>query len=421
LVAVAACTERIPSGPDDSQLPTAPVTVSLQLAWDEFASNLRVFGGYGRVDDMDTWIVANGYDGVEARTLLTFGTYPRSAELPDSTGEVRTDTLLTFIDAYVVAYFDTAASTPTGLVQMAFGQTQERWDPRTANWANAIDTLGGPIAWSQPGGGAVTPIVVRDFDPTTEDSAQFFFDSTRIREWRTAPDTARAGRIDLVTTGHRLKILSAALRLVATSSINNDTVLVFTVPATSGTFIYDPPAAAPLDGMQVGGAPAWRTVIDVSLPTTLSGPQALCDVVGCPFALGPQHVTYAGLGLRTRTPPTAFQPTDTVALEVRPVLDRATLPKAPLGNPLGALEGTPVPPELFGAQQGTLVDLPITRYVQGFLSGPDPSGRPPPSTLAILAAPEPHTFTVASFFGPGTPNAPVLNLVLTVSPPMEYR
>ena len=76
---------------------------------------------------------------------------------------------------------------------------------------------------------------------------------------------------------------------------------------------HGPPTLAEIDGMRVGGAPAWRTVLDVSLPTTLDGPQALCATVGCPFALGPQHVTYAALQLRTRLSPMAFQPTDTIA------------------------------------------------------------------------------------------------------------
>jgi hypothetical protein len=267
----------------------------------------------------------------------------------------------------------------------------------------------------------VDSISTRDWDRTLGDSAQLFLDSVKIREWRTGTDSTRSARIDLLTAGQRLKILGATLRVVASSALDPDTVLVFTVPTIGDTFIYDPQAAPPLDGMRVGGAPSWRTVLDVSLPTTLVGPPALCAVVGCPFALGPQHVTYAALGLRSRRSPDAFQPTDTVSMEVRPVLDKSTLPKAPLGTSLGAPGGTAVPPEVFGALEGTLVDLPITRYVQGFLSGPDPAGRSPPTTLAILATPEPNTFTFGSFFGPGPTNPPVLNLVLTVSPPMELR
>jgi hypothetical protein len=252
------------------------------------------------------------------------------------------------------------------------------------------------------------------------DSAQFFLDSATIRRWREGSDSVRAGRIDLLSDGHRLELVGATLRVVANSALDQDTVLVFTVPATQATFIYDPPAAAPADGMRVGGSPAWRTFMDVSLPTTLNEPPALCAAVGCPFALGPQHVSYAALRLRTRLSPTAFQPTDTVSMEIRAVLDRATIPKSPLGTSLGAAEGTAVTPDVFAAE-GSVVDLPITRYVQSFLAGPDPAGRAPPTTLAILATPEPSTFTFASFFGPGLTNAPVLNLVLTVSPPMEIR
>jgi hypothetical protein len=421
VVTAGACTETMPTGTDDSQLPGEPVTVSLQLAWDEFASNLQVFGGFGRVDDMESTVVARAYDGLESRTLVRFGAIPRSAQVRDSTGTLRTDSALAFIDAYVVVLVDSAASTNTGAVRLAFGQTQEMWDTRTANWTNAVDTIGGPVPWSSPGGGMVTPLATWDFDPSAGDSAQFFFDSATIAQWREGGDSVRAGRIDLLTDGHRLKLVGAALRVIATSPLDQDTVIIFDVPATQATFIYDPPATAPVDGLRVGGSPAWRTVLDVALPTTLDGPPALCDAVGCPFALGPQHVTYAGLELRTRSSPTAFQPTDTVSMEVRPVLDKTTLPKAPLGTPLGGTaQGTAVPPEAFGVE-GSTVDLPITRYVQSFLAGPDASGRAPPTTLAILPAPEPSTFSFASFYGPGGANAPVLNLVLTVSPPMEVR
>ncbi|MGE0159077.1 MAG: hypothetical protein AB7T31_06650 [Gemmatimonadales bacterium] len=421
LVALAACGEEVATGPDDSQLPVEPVTVSLQLDWDEFASNLQVFGGYGRVDDMSSTVIARAYDGVEARTLVRFGSIPRSALVRDSTNTLRTDSALTFVDAYVVVLVDQAASTNGGVVQLGFGQTLERWDAATANWTNAVDTLGGAVPWSQPGGGAVTPLATWDYDPALGDSAQFFLDSATISQWREGSDSVRAGRIDLLTDGHRLQLVAAALRVVANSLLDPDTVIVFDVGVTQETFIYDPsPPPPPADGLRVGGSPAWRTVFDVAVPSTLNGPPELCAAVGCPFTLGPQHVTYAGLGVHTRRSPDAFQPTDTVAVEVRPVLDKATLPKAPLGSALGATGGTPISPGLLGVE-GSLVDLPITRYVQGFLSGPDPSGRQPPTTLAILATPEPNSFSFASFFGPGATNAPVLNLVLTVSPPMEIR
>ena len=422
VAAVAACTERSPSGPDDSQLPTEPVTVTLQLDWDDFASNLQVYGGYAGPSQMTTTIVARSFGGMESRTLLRFASFPTSATVRDSaSGSLRPDTALTFISAYVVVVFDTIASTNTGPVTLALGETLEKWDEASANWANAVDTVGGQRPWSQPGGGAVLPITTREWEPSVGDSVAFFLDPAQIARWKGAPDSIRSARIDLLTDGHRLELGGAALRLVALSAADPDTTLILTVATTARTFVYDPPAAAPANGLRVGGAPAWRSVVDVALPATLSGPPELCAAVGCPFALEPRNVTYAALGLRGRRPPDAYQPTDTITFDVRAVLSRAALPKSPLGSSLVQQGGSRVPPEVFGALEGTMIDIPITAFVQGFLAGPDVAGRIPSNTLAILSGPEPQSFTFGEFFGPGGPNAPVLKLILTASPPLELR
>ncbi len=419
LVAFAACTEKSPSGPDDSQLPAEPLTVTLQIPWDDFASNLQVFGGYGAPDDLGTTVVARAFGGVEARTLLRFEPYRISASVRDSLGNLRTDTALTIIDAYVVALFDTVATVAPGVVTLALGQMQEDWHSPSANWTNSVDTIGGAEPWAAPGGGTVTPIRATDYDPASGDSAQFFLDSAQIANWRNAPDSIRSVRLDVLTDGSRLELGGAAIRLVATSRIDPDTVIVLTVPTTARTFIYDLLPSPPADGMRVGGAPAWRTVLRVALPATLSGPAELCAAVGCPYALSPSNVTYAGLGLRSRKPPDAFQPSDSIRLDVRAVLSPPTLPKSPLSGSLVSQGGSVVRPEAFGVDEGTLVDIPITAFVQTFLAGPDASGRQPSNTLALLATREPGSFAFAEFFGPGGPNAPVLKLILTVSPPME--
>jgi hypothetical protein len=399
-----------------------PVTVTLQLAWDEFASNLQVYGGYAGPSEMSTAIVARSFGGMEARTMLRFGSFPTSATVRDSaTGALRADTALTFIDAYVVVLFDTIASTNTGPVTLAMSETLENWHEGSADWANAVDSAGGQQAWTTPGGGAVLPITTWDWDPANGDSATFFLGQTQIERWDGAPDSIRSARIDLLTDGQRLEIGGALLRLVATSAADPDTILVLTVATTDVTFIYDPPAAAPVDGIRVGGAPAWRSVLDVALPATLSGPPELCAAVGCPFALAPRNVTYAALGLRGRRPPDAYQPSDSITFDIRAVLSPAALPKSPLGGSLVREGGSRVPPDIFGPVEGTLIDIPITAFVQGFLAGPDASGRLPSNTLALLSGPEPESFTFGEFFGPGGPNAPVLKLIITASPPLELR
>jgi hypothetical protein len=416
---LAACTETIPSGPDDEQLPEAPLTVTLQLAWADFGSNLQVYGGYGTTDETPASVVASAFAGVEARTLMTFDLLPTSAQVRDASDELQVDTALTFVDAYVVARFDTLASTSADTVTLTLGETLEGWETETASWTHARDTPTNQVTWSQPGGGAVLPIDTRTWDRATGDSVLFFLDSAQVARWRTGPDSVRTARMDLVSPGHRLKLSFAALRLVATSFIDPDTILVLDVGVTGVTFIYDPQATPPTDGFRVGGSPAWRTVLDVALPDTLNGPPELCAVAGCPFVLAARNVSYAGLGLRSRRPPDAFRPTDSISVDVRAVLHRPALPKSPLGVSLAGEDGTAVAPALFAAGEGTLVDVPVTGFVQAFLAGPDAAGRPPSSTIAILSTPEPATFGFGEFFGPGGPNEPVLKLILTVSPPLE--
>ncbi len=186
--------------------------------------------------------------------------------------------------------------------------------------------------------------------------------------------------------------------------------------------MYDPVPTPPTDGFRVGGVPAWRSVFGIAVPTELDGPPELCAEVGCPFELKPQHVSYASLNLTSRTTALAYQPTDSIGIDVRAVLSPADLPKSPLSASLApSASGFRVAGDVFGSTPEQLVELPITNFVKGYLAGPDPSGRPPPNTLALLAAGEPSTFWYASFFGPGGATEPVLKLILTVSRPMELQ
>jgi len=79
-------------------------------------------------------------------------------------------------------------------------------------------------------------------------------------------------------------------------------------------------------------------------------------------------------------------------------------------------------PEVFGALEGSVVEVPITAFVRTLLSGPGAggvAGVDPPSTLALTSATEPFSLSFASFFGPAEPGEPVLKLILTVGTPQE--
>lgn len=421
LAVVAACSERTPTSIGDEVLPGAPITVQIELPWEEFGSDLVVLDGYGLPSDLGTGVVANGYAGIlNARTLLRFGAYPSAASVRDTTGTTVTDTNLTFTGGRLVAFFNRRASSASAPVELTLGAIQEGWHPRSANWTNAVDTLGGIQAWSEVGGGAILPIDTVTWDPVTGDSLAFLLDSAEVAAWADAEDEARGGRLDLVSAGHRLDLRSVALRLQARPSVNPDTIIELDVGGQSVTFVYDPPAGAPLSGIRIGGAPAWRTVFDVEAPTVLTGPPALCDAVGCPVSLDPGEVSYAALVLRSRRGEEAYQPLDTLALDARQVLSRAALPKAPLGGSLLGTVGRRVPPSLFGVDEGAEVEIPITAFLRNLIAGVDPeTGLPYANTLALLSALEPVSIAYTSFYGPGSAEAPVLRLIITLGASVE--
>ncbi|HET9948546.1 MAG TPA: hypothetical protein VFQ22_06470, partial [Longimicrobiales bacterium] len=349
LLAAAACQQDAPLAVDDSQLPREPVTARIELPWSEFGSNLEVYGGYGRPLDVNAGYLAHAHQGaLEARTLLRFGPYPRSATVRDANGALRTDNDIWFYQGYVMLRFDTAASNPSGVVTIGLGATQVEWHPRSASWEAAVDTVGDVRPWPEPGGGPVTPITSNTWSATVEDSIQMFVDSATIAAWGDTLNVTRGARVELLTEGPRLRIREAALRLYARSEIDPDTTIFMSAAPPAMTFIYTP-APQPAPGqITFGGAPAWRTVMDVLPPTQVTGPPELCEAVGCPFTLGPQHVSYAALRLTTQSPDSAFRPQDSVAVDVRAVLSRASLPKSPMSaSYLAGSDGVFVPEEAF--------------------------------------------------------------------------
>lgn len=422
LTGLAACTERTPTSLNDDEIPGEPISLEIRLPWSEFGSDLQVFGGYGAPSSLGQGIVAKAYgDSLEARTLLRFSAYPQSVQVKDQGGTLHNDFNFTIRTGYVVAVVDTRASTNEGPVTLTLGALQDSWDPRTATWDLAVDSIGGQRPWSEAGAGPVTTVSTTTWDPSRSDSIVFAVDSAQLAAWGETADSTRGARIELLTDGERLHLSGGGLRLEATTTFNADTVLVIPITAQV-TFVYDPQPTAPPDGFRVGGTPAWRSFLGVAVPTVLDGPPELCAEVGCPFTLQPKHVSYASLNLTSRATALAYQPTDSIGFDVRAVLSPPDIPKSPLSASLApSALGFRAEGDIFGPAAGQVFEIPITPFVQSYLAGPDPSGRSPPSTLALLSASEPSTFWYASFYGPGGATGPVLKLVLTVSRPMELQ
>lgn len=422
-VLFASCQEQLPTSAREDLVP-AGVIVEVTLPFEDFASNLRVYGGFGRTSDRGVGFVAHQFGGgadesgralplLEAKTLVRFAGHPASASVRDTAGTLRTDSAISFVSGRIVAVLDTAGSVAAGPVEVVAREMAEAWDA-SATWGHAVDTLGGRVPWSEAGGGSGPEVVRGLWDPAQGDTLFLPVDSARLRAWSDTASEVHGIRLETTTPGVRLDLRSVSLSLLAQPSINPDTTVDLRVSWTAGTFIYDPPAPPPAPGeARVGGVPAWRSVLDLRLPSELAGPPALCAAVSCPARFDDSHVSYAALQLVSRAAAPAFAPSDTLGVEVRSVLAPDYLPKSPLGPALTGLAGARFPAEWFAAPAGEVAEVPITGLVRDLRRpGADSSV---PRAVALLAPFEPLSLEYLSFEASDPDLAPRLRMVLAFS------
>lgn len=411
---VVACGEETPTSVDPDLRPIEPTSVEVLLSWEEFGSNLEVFGGYGSVRSLGSGVLAHAFGGVlEARTLVRFGDFPTTASVPDTTGTQRTDTLLTLTGGRVVAFMDTVESVADGPVTLELGAMSQRWDAGSLSWEMAVDTTGDAQPWDEPGAGPVVQVSTGVWDPEAGDSVVFVLDSAQVELWRDTTEANQGMVLGLLSEGARLKVNNVAFRAEVIPSLRPDTLVDLSPLVTGYSFIYTPQPGTPSGELRVGGAPAWRSVLDIDVPLQLNGPASLCAAAGCPVQLTPTRVNYASLVLSSRATEAAFQPSDTLGIDVRAVFQRSAGAKAPLGASMAGALGRRLAPSLFSSAAGSQVEIPITTFVRNILAGDSVSGFPPPESLALLSIFEPSSITYASFQGPGMPGAPVLKLIVT--------
>jgi hypothetical protein len=416
----AACGEVTPTSVDSGLLPINPTSVEVLLTWEEFGSNLEVFGGYGSPRQLGTGVVAHAFGGVlEARTLVRFGPLPVAATVTDTTGTSRADTLLTRKGGRVVAFVDTLRSVADGPVTLELGAVSQRWDPGSLTWELAVDSGGVTIPWEQAGAGPIQRVATAVWDPAQGDSVVFVLDSAQVGIFQDTSAVNQGAVVGMVSEGARLKVDNVVLRATVIPSVRPDTLVDISALRVDYSFVYTPQPEAPSGSVRVGGAPAWRTVMDIDVPLQLTGPASLCAEVGCPVTLTPTRVNYAALVVTTRPTEAAFQPTDSVNVDIRTVYQRSAMPKSPLGPSLFGSLGRRVSGESFGEGRPTEVEIPITGFVRDIVSGELIGGFPPPRSLVLMASFEPSSITYASFFGPGSPAAPMLKLIVTAGRPVQ--
>lgn len=426
---LAACQEALPTA-ESEDLVRAGLAIEVALPAQDFIERVRVYGGYGRTSELGGGFIAHRFGagigpdgaedpGLEAATLLRFGRYPGVVTVNDTAGTSRPDSALTFLTARIVARFDTIGSVRPGPVAIQAHALTEPWDGVSANWEHAVDTVLHRVPWSSPGGGAVEEIGEAVWDPSEGDSLVITVDSARVAAWADSTDLSRGVRLATSVPGVRLQIRSSVMWLEARPSLNPDTLIQVLAGAEHTTFIYNPLPTAPRDGMRIGGAPAWRTVLDLDVPATLSGPPALCAELDCPVEITEDNVSYAALRLTTRTDRAAFAPSDTVSIDLRMVTVPDILPKSPLGPSLAGLAGVILAPEWFAPPAGHVVEVPVTALVRALLRGEIADGDPVTNTVALLSAFEPLSIEYVSFHGlggaggaAGTAGAPELRMIL---------
>jgi len=416
------CQEDLIVTLDGNLVPVEAVTVEVEIPFHDFAKDLEGWGGYGRPNELASPILAQKYEGnLDSRLLNSWNPYPASALVRDSAGAFVTDSTLTFVGGKIVARFDTLTSIMGDSVTLSLSALPRDWDAGSATWNVAVDSVGDRQDWVEPGGGPGTPVSTAVWAPAESDSVVFEIDAAGLALWADTAEAAKGVRMDVVTEGTRLELVSLVYLLSTRPSSHPDTLVDLGVGSVSRTFIYHPEIGPPGEEIRVGGVPAWRTLFTMDLPDVLTGPAELCEKVQCPLTLTAESVMSASLVLTTRAPPPGFQPRDSLYLDVRPVLEPSRLPKSPLGSSLVGLLGVVLAPVVFGEDVGAEIEVPLGSYVQGLIAEKTEPDLELPHTLALLSSFEPLSLYLASFEGPDSPLGPELRLILTFAEDVQIR
>lgn len=416
------CDEDDPTGISPDLIPVTPVTISVELPWEAVGTDARLFDGFGRTSQVGDLPLAKNFEGVlDARALVRAGQFNRLAEIADSTGVV-TITALVVTGGKIITRFDTVADLPES-ARVQGSMTVTEWDPATATWDLAVDSIGDQRPWTEPGAGASTPIGTAEWSAEEGDSVVFEVDSATVEALVDTLDPARGLMLELLDDGDRIEVRDVELVVLARPLNNPDTIVEAVVEEGSTTFIYDPRPEPGDEALLVGSVPAWRTVLGLEIPQIVNGPPELCALVSCPFTLDPEEINAASLVLTSRAAAPGFSSRDTLRLDIRPVLAPERLPKSPLGASLLVSPGqhTRVAADAFAAGAGREVELPLTSFVRDQLRDSTASGGDPPKTLTVLSIQEPLSFDLGWFDGPDGATPPFVRILLTLADPLEVR
>lgn len=400
-------------------IPVDAETVEILLPFSEFGRDFQVFGGFGSVSDLATPVVAHQFRGeLESRALLRFRDTPEVIQVrPPGEENTVPDSAFTPIGGRLVLRIDTLSFRPGEEVELEADAILAPWHPRSANWTSAVDTLGNRTPWDEPGGGPVRRLGSGVWSPQQEsDSVVVPLDSLTATEWVEGDVDTRSARISLRSPGTRVRLTAMSFQADVRSSVDEDTIVTISAEPEATTFIFTPEPGVSSQEIRIGGGPARRAFFRFELPERISGDSPVCEVVTCPLELRADRVMFAGLVMQTQpVMPEAFQPADTVPLDVRPALAPDRIPRSPMGPSVQAAPRA-MAPEGFQAGGMARVEVPMTAFVQSILREPGSESEDPvPTTVVLLSPAEPTGLGFASLIGPGREGEPFLRIILTLS------
>jgi hypothetical protein len=386
-----ACTDDPPTATGGNLFPgNLPSTFQVVLPADSFFQQLGSFSGFSDAGDVGYQIVANGFDGsLQANTLVKLAAFPTSFNYTQG-GTARSDTLATLGRGSLVARVDTAASTSTGPIQLQLWEVGQAWDPATVSWTMAVDTAGGRVRWTQPGGSRaalLSSVSLAAGARPTGDSVVFALDSLTVQR------IARPGFPGLLITATgapgRVQLQGGTYQLRTGAhprSASPDTVLAVNVSAAVTSFIFDPDQPSPpARVIQVGGIRSARTLLRVNLPRTL----AVCQGATC-TRVATRDVTLNEVSLLF-TPtavPGGYRPVGPVPIALRRVAEPELGRRAPLGqvvNEIIGLDPTARTPVYGGARfapADSVLAVPLTSFATNLVASDTTS-----FSLALLSDP----------------------------------
>jgi hypothetical protein len=426
LLALAGCLDQAPTSSDPRLNPIEAFTFEVILPFDAFARDFQLccspriggFRGYGTKALLDEVVIAGKWGGdVDVRTLLRFPALPKELEIfLEGFDTPVFDSLYTLDHGVVVLKIDPLQYEGEPPFAITISETLTDWDVKSATWDFAVDTLGGQVSWTEPGGGPSRILGTVLWDPAVDsDTIAVEVDAETILRWS---DLTRADRGVVVSLGgpdHRLVLTEAWLVAWVDASVEPGVLNSSKISGPQVTQIYHPNPEPSIEGFQIGGAPSRRAALRIELPEMIDPPAEVCEIVACPIQLRDENVVYAALRLHSRTTtPFGLAPRVPIALELRTLLAPERFPRSPLGFDAD-FQGATLDPDAFTSDPEVPADLAMTQYLRNLLREPTEGDVSPLSTLTIRTTIEPAGLGFATFWGPGTALEPTLRLVLTIS------